>query len=101
MPAKLVLRKLDRRYGGHDRFSHRIEFVAANRDFAGLHRAWVSARIWLWESFGPSAELWCAHEKNFNGVQPKWAWDSDKSAIYLKEEPLSAFLLKKEYWENA
>lgn len=37
----------------------------------------------------------------FDGVQPKWAWDADKSSIYLREDTLSLFLLKKEIWENA
>lgn len=101
MPAKLKVQKLDRRYDGHDRFTHRIEFRAIGRDWDSMRHAWIRSRIWLWTNFGPSAELYMARPDFFDGVQPKWAWDAEKSSIYLREDTLSLFLLKKEIWENA
>jgi len=101
MPATLNLQKLDRRYGGHDRFTHRVEFSVKNRDYRAVRSAWVQGRNWLWNAYGPSAELNMATPEYFDGVQPKWAWDSDKFVVYLSKEALTAFLLKKETWENA
>lgn len=100
MPATLKLQRLDRRYDGWDRFTHRIEFKMANRDQAGRVSAWVRSRNWLWANYGPSAELSLARPDYFDGEQPKWAWDSNKSAIYLREDALQMFLLKKELWEK-
>lgn len=90
--------RLDRRYDGHDRFSHRVEFVGG---LGQRVRQWIAARNWLWEQFGPSAELFAARPEYFKGHQPKWAWDSEKSAIYLREDAYTIFQLKKEFWENA
>lgn len=93
--------KMDRRYDGHDRYTHRIEF----RGYGPSNRVttikqWVKARNWLWTQFGPSGELFCARPEYF-GEQPVWAWDSEKSSIYLKEEAYTLFMLKKEFWQNA
>lgn len=101
MPARLELQKLDRRYEGHDRFTHRVGFSAINRDYRAVRLAWVGSRNWLWSNFGPSAEVTMARPEYFGGVQPKWAWESEKFVIYLSESTLTAFLLKKEIWENA
>lgn len=92
----MKLQKLDRRYGGYERFSHRVEFYGRN---AQPQHQWIKTRNWLWQQFGPSAELALAREPYF-GEQPKWAWDGEKSAIYLKEEALALFLLKWEMWQN-
>ena len=100
MPATLKLQRLDRRYDGNDRFTHRIEFKMLNRDRQGMLTAWIRSRIWLWNNYGPSAELFLARADYFDGEQPKWAWDSNKSAIYLREDALQMFLLKKELWEK-
>ena len=101
MPITLKIQKLDRRYDGHDRFTHRVHFVSRDRNQWSLIRiAWVHSRQWLWQNFGPSAELNLAYPEFFDGEQPKWAWDHNKSALYLKDETLSMFLLKKELWEN-
>ena len=90
--------KLDRRYDGYGRFSHRVEF-SRGRPLI-IQKQWVRARNWLWASFGPSAELNIARPEMFDGVQPKWAWDSEKSAIYLVDDAYTMFMLRKEYWEN-
>lgn len=89
------LQKLDRRYDGVDRFSHRVEFYGRGEQ----QRQWIKTRNWLWQQFGPSAELNLARTDYFE-EQPKWAWDAEKSAIYLKEEALAMFLLKWEAWQN-
>lgn len=97
----MQLTKLDRRFDGNDRFSHRVQFLsysAATR--VHTQQTWIKVRNWLWTQFGPSAELGLARPYNFQGQQPKWAWDSDKSAIYLKDEALAMFLLKWESWKN-
>ncbi len=90
--------KLDRRYDGYGFFTHRVEFYGSQ---SYRTRQWIRARNWLWQQFGPSAEQSLARADYFDGVQPKWAWDSDKSSIYLKEEALVLFQLRKEFWENA
>jgi hypothetical protein len=101
MPATFDLQRLDRRYDGHDRFTHRVQFMARNRDYHSVRLAWVQCRIWLWNGFGPSAEVSVARPEFFDGDQPNWAWDSEKFVVYLNESTLTAFLLKKESWENA
>ncbi len=94
--------KLDRRYDGHERFSHRVEFMGHAQPGQKSIRVaqWVRARNWLWTQFGPSGELFCAKPMYFDGEQPVWAWDSDKSSIYLKQEAYTMFMLRKEFWEN-
>lgn len=89
--------KLTRQYNGWQYFSHRIEFKG-NSD--RRIRQWVRVRNWLWNQFGPSAEQALARADYFDGIQPKWAWDSEKSAVYLDQEAYTMFILKKEFWEN-
>ena len=90
--------KLTRQYSGFGLFSHRIEMRGSNRD--RNVRRWVEIRNWLWTQFGPSAELALATPDLFGGHQPKWAWDSEKSVIYITDEAYTMFMLKKEYYEN-
>lgn len=92
----MKLQKLDKRYDGHSRFTHRVEFYG--RDAQPQHQ-WIKTRNWLWQQFGPSAELNLACVPYFE-TQPSWAWDAGKSAIYLKEHALAMFLLKWEAWQN-
>jgi hypothetical protein len=91
--------KLNRNYSGYGVFTHRVEFYGGNRETK--LRQWVRVRNWLWSQFGPSAEQELARADFFDGEQPKWAWDSEKSAIYLKEEAFTMFTLRKEFWEDA
>ena len=89
--------KLNRNYNGYGYFSHRVVF------YGNVHmrvKQWIRARNWLWAQFGPSAEQALARADNFDGRQPIWAWDTEKSAIYLKDEAYTMFQLKKEFWEN-
>ncbi len=90
--------KLNRNYNGYGVFSHRVEFLGNS---VIRTKQWVRARNWLWAQFGPSAEQELARPEYFDGAQPKWAWDSEKSAIYLREEAYTMFQLRKEFWENA
>lgn len=90
--------KLTRQYNGYGYFTHRIEFYG-NSDTR--IRQWIRVRNWLWSQFGPSAEQALARPNYFDGEQPKWAWDSEKSAIYLKDEAFTMFQLKKEFWQDA
>lgn len=92
------IQKLDRRYDGFGRFSHRIEFRYGQPLIK--QKQWIRARNWLWQQFGPSAELSLARPDFFDGQQPKWAWDAEKSSIYLVDDAYTMFMLKKEYWEN-
>lgn len=96
----MTVKKLDRRYDGHQFFSHRVEFHGHPRDRTVYLRQWIRARNWLWSQFGPSSEQFCARSDFHNGQQPKWAWDSEKSSIYLSQEAYTMFMLKKEFWEN-
>lgn len=91
--------RLTRNYNGYGVFTHRVEFWGGTRNHKV--RQWIQVRNWLWDQFGPSAEQNLARADNFGGVQPVWAWDSEKSAIYLRDEAHTMFLLKKEFWENA
>ena len=90
--------KLTRNYNGYGVFTHRVEFYGS---MAYRIRQWIGVRNWLWQNFGPSAEQGVARPEFFDGVQPQWAWDSDKSAVYLRDQSLVMFQLKKEFWENA
>lgn len=86
------LTKLDRRFAGANRFTHRATFTGRGEE----QRQWINARNWLWATYGPSAELNLAHGIYFDNKQPVWAWDNDKSSIYLNEPALTMFILK---WE--
>ncbi len=88
--------KLTRQYNGYGYFSHRVEFWGSNRVLQ-----WIRVRNWLWAQFGPSAEQCLARADHFDGEKPKWAWDTEKSAIYLEQEAFTMFQLRKEFWESA
>lgn len=90
--------KLTRNYNGYGYFTHRVEFWG---NTPTRIKQWIRVRNWLWAQFGPSAEQNLARAENFDGVKPKWAWDSEKSAIYLEQEAFTMFQLKKEFWESA
>lgn len=96
------LAKLNRNYHGYGHFTHRVEFLAYGESAKRrAQQQWIGLRNWLWGRFGPSAEQQLARAEFFAGQQPKWAWDSDKSAIYLRDEVLTEFLLIKERFEYA
>lgn len=90
--------KLNRNYNGYGHFSHRVEFYGGPQVRI---KQWIKVRNWLWSQFGPSAEQALARPENFDGIQPNWSWDSEKSAVYLRDDALLMFQLKKEFWEDA
>ena len=94
----MIVVKLTRQYNGYYHFTHRVEFRGSNRD--RNVRRWIQIRNWLWSQFGPSAEQDLARAEYFGDQQPKWAWDAEKSAIYLRDEAYTMFELKKEFWKN-
>lgn len=91
------LRKLDGRCNGHDRFTHRVNF-----DGFKSFQSFLDARVWLWETFGPSCELPWARKENFQGRDLQWAWELSHDLnrtfsgfrIYLKDQALSMYILK-------
>lgn len=99
----MTLQKLDRRYDGFDRFTHRVEFTRGHSSESLIitQAQWVKSRNWLWQQFGPSGELNVARPEYFEGTQPTWAWDANKASLYLTKHTLSMFLLKWEAWKNA
>ena len=88
--------KLNRNYNGHGFFTHRVEIYGAQEHRI---RQWIELRNWLWGRFGPSAEQALARSIFFGGEQPKWAWDSEKSSIYLRDEALTEFILIQDRWQ--
>jgi hypothetical protein len=94
----VIVVKLTRQYNGYYHFTHRVEF--RGRDTDRKVRQWIRVRNWLWSQFGPSAEQSLARAEYFDDQQPKWAWDADKSVIYLRDEAYTMFELKKEFWNN-
>lgn len=91
----LKLTKLDRRYSGNTRFSHRVEFSGSWKSKAVN---FVRARNWCWDRFGASAEL----DKLYavSDDTPLWAWESEhNTALYLRDTSLTQFLLIKEQFE--
>lgn len=93
----MTLVKLNRNYKGYGVFTHRVEFYGS-RDHRV--RQWIGVRNWLWQNFGPSAEQELARPEFFDGAQPKWAWDTEKSSVYLREEALMMFNLTKDRWNG-
>ena len=93
------LQKLTRNYKGYGHFTHRVEFIAYGAQAQEQKfRRWIGIRNWMWGRFGPSAEQELARE-GLLGSAPKWAWDSEKSCIYLRDEALTEFLLIKDRWQ--
>lgn len=96
--------KLDRRYHGHKFYTHAIDFSVGPVGLFNPRPTWIDrvghfidARIWFWDTFGPSSELDFINYESTDA--PVWAWkfhDSRKIIkIYVKDETiLSHFLLK-------
>lgn len=92
--------KLTRNYKGYGYFTHRVEFYGyGDQHKKHVQQQWIKLRNWLWNRFGPSAEQDLARPENFDGTQPKWAWDSEKSSIYLRDEAYVEFLLMQDRYK--
>lgn len=64
--------KLDKRHNGHKSFKYHVRF--------NIHELekYVEVRNWLWETYGPSAELEVVRDTNMN---VKWSWVYDQYNI--------------------
>lgn len=93
---KFKATKLDKRMNGYGSWSHRIDFFwggvkdwnhVTSSPTYGLHLV----RCWLWENYGPGAELRLARSQ-----QLLWAWDTDNDycRIYVNTDILVALQLK-------
>lgn len=94
------IQKLTRNYNGYGFFTHRVQFIGygVSTDKDRCQR-YIDLRNWLWGRFGPSAEQFLARPEHFAGQQPKWAWDAEKSAIYLRDEALTEFILMQDRYK--
>lgn len=93
----MQIQKLNRNYNGYGFFTHRIQFIGLGvSTVSDRCQRYISLRNWLWNRFGPSAEQALARPQYFGGEQPKWAWDAEKSAIYLRDEALTEFILMQD-----
>lgn len=90
----ITVRKMDRRYKGHETFSHRMEFSGADRV-----EQFLRSRNWCMEKFGPSAEIELIDNQVF-ATTPFWAWSSHEIyTLYLRDVALSQYLFMKETFE--
>ena len=95
---KFILERLDRRHTGYQIFSHRAWIRGSSPN--ERKQNFILMREWCWENFGPGCErdlVW------YNGmvdgqVSYQWAFHYEQRQgslyIYLREELLTAFLLK-------
>jgi len=89
--------KLCRRHKGHASFKYAVHFPNSTPKFN-------DARVWCWETFGPSTELWNMRAGSLNGRGSKvvWSWityeritsDAGAPRIFLEDdEHLALFQL--------
>lgn len=97
---KWKITKLDRRYNGHKFMKYAIE---TTYDLGGRDeriKAFKNMRVWLWENYGPGAELkYIELQVNDTGIEAKerWAWDTEhgNERMYLKsDEEMTFFKMK-------
>lgn len=75
----MKLIRLDKRYAGHDYFTHCVNFTRHEK------LKFVEVREWCWTNFGASCEL----EHYHLYTEPKvWAWEVSQynTRIYLKTD---------------
>lgn len=92
---------MDRRHTGNEVFSHYINYNVYVRgghtSISNNEIAFLKARVWFWEKFGPSAELGKSiHIKAINEDESAlWAWQSEhhQLRIYVTEKVLDFFML--------
>jgi hypothetical protein len=97
--ANYKITKMDGRHSGRDKFSHYINYNVYVRgvitSISTNEVNFVNARVWFWETFGPSAELGKCHRIT-NRIEPvQWAWQAEHNLlrIYVTEKALDFFLL--------
>ena len=86
---KCTIDKLDRRFNGFGKYSHKIEFYGYDKKEA--RKQMHELRVWLWENYGPGAELNIAPRLGL-----KWAWDTENGncRLYINEDILTFYRLK-------
>ena len=90
----MELRQLDRRFAGHEMFTHRIEFTGRYHIDQFLR-----VRNWCFNTFGVSAEIGLLCSDVFEET-PTWAWNTDNGyKIFIRGPALSQFLMIKEKFE--
>jgi hypothetical protein len=99
---KLV--KLDKRHRGNEVFTHRVKIVPVydykvSDDAVSREMMFCEARLWLWEQFGSSCEIWF-YNRSSNQDYGKhcnrdWSWErSDEDLrLYLSDKAASSFSL--------
>lgn len=93
---KLQLERLDGRHNASRVYTHRVWIQGMSHD---RKQSYIQLREWCWENFGPGCErdlIWYNKSSTY-----RWAFHFDQKSeapyIYLKEEVLTAFMLK---WVN-
>lgn len=98
---RISVKKLDRRYDGHDLFTHRANFdIKGLGDKVPYALRFVELRQYLWNKWGPSIEhelFWII--KRGAVPCPLWAWHGEEFKFYLRDQALTEFLLIKERYE--
>lgn len=86
--AKFYVTKLDRRMNGYGTYSHKLDFIGRNLDSL---RNLQAVRNWLWQNYGPGAELHLAMRDGFS-----WAWDTEHEHVrlYVNDNILTMLTLK-------
>ena len=93
---QLQLERLDGRHNASRVYTHRVWIRGSG---AERKKMYIQLREWCWETFGPGCErdlIWYNDSSSY-----RWAFHFDQKSeapyIYLKEEVLTAFMLK---WVN-
>lgn len=103
---KLKVKKLDKRFTGHDKWQYYIDFQRNHMEEDA--REWFFAvRVWCWETWGPGRETNQYYSKKLESnpnIHPEvkdknesWSWINDeyKFRIYLKgNEEATLFTLR-------
>ena len=92
------LTKLDRRYNGHQLWSHRLEFRWA-KDHSARSVKIFEVRDMLTKNFGTGCEVSEGFALKNAGIEvPVWGFNGD-SEFFLREESLVLIELSKGRWE--
>jgi hypothetical protein len=104
---KIKVRKLDRRFTGHDKWQYFVDFKPSNYLTEDAKEYFFAVRVWCWEQWGPSREANRYHSSKLErspelhpevkDKNPNWSWiiDDYKFRIYLRSlDEAAMFTLK-------